>query len=231
MMNDDGSISLFSADEEAVASKEIIFTIPAPVMFDGDGNSSSLVKYSITKISANENQYLFVTTADAEWLNDDGRSFSVSIDPQVVLNQTENNSTLINVCRCRCDCRGNNSPLYTSGSYELSDNSVEKRYIQVEIKNPTKDSRAFDKNVRVMRASLIWDIVSGSGCNGHFIVKNEDRVIEHFVYDGQQDIRVDVTNFLNEMIKEGRDSFTLTFEVSADCDCTHALYLSIMIKE
>ncbi|MGM9682595.1 MAG: hypothetical protein ACI3XQ_03260, partial [Eubacteriales bacterium] len=226
MMNDDGSISLFSADEEAVASDEIIFTIPSPVMFDGNGNSSSLVKYSITKISANENQYLFVTTADSEWINDDGRSFPVSIDPQVVLNQTENNSTLINVCRCQCDCYGNNSPLYTSGSYELSDNSVEKRYIEVEIKNPTKYSRAFDKNVRIMRASLIWDIVSGSDCNGHFIVKDEDRVIEHFVYDGQQDIRVDVTNLLNEMIKEGRDSFTLTFEVSADCDCTHALYLS-----
>ena len=225
-LNDDGSISLFSADDETAAESEVIFSIPAPVMFDGDGNSSKLVKYDIKTISEEENKYLFVAIADSEWINAEDRSFPVTVDPQVVLNQTENNTALINVCRCLCDCCGNNSPIYTSGSYELSDNSVEKRYIQVEIKNPTKYSRAFDKNVRAMRASLIWDISGGSGCNGHFVIKSGERVIEHFVYDGQQDIRVDVTNFLNEMIKDGSDSFTLTFEVSADCDCTHALYLS-----
>ena len=224
-LNDDGSISLYSFDIESTADSEAIFNIPAPIMLDAKGDTSHLVKYNLTKISDNENQYLFVTVADSEWINADERVFPVTIDPQVILNQSENNNALIKVFRCKCDCQGNTSQIYAVGSYELSNDGVENHYLQVEIKNPTKNSQALDKNSRIMRASLIWDISSDIGNNGHFIVKHGNRVIEHFVYNEQSDIRVDVTNLINDMIKNNTDSFTLSFEVSTDCDCTQELYL------
>ena len=76
VLNEDGSISLHDN-----ASKEIIFTIPAGYMFDANGEYSDAVKYSLEQ--KEDMSYSLIVTADADWINADGRAFPVTVDPTI----------------------------------------------------------------------------------------------------------------------------------------------------
>lgn len=69
-----GAITI--ADAETGARK---YRIPAPYMYDSTGEISYAVAYELTEVK--EGLYLLTVTADAEWINDEGRALPVTIDP------------------------------------------------------------------------------------------------------------------------------------------------------
>ena len=83
----------FDEDEKRIAflsdetGKEVFF-IPAPFMSDADGNISEAVFYEM-KASANGDINLTVT-ADSEWINAEGRTMPIVIDPQIKLSGSSN---------------------------------------------------------------------------------------------------------------------------------------------
>lgn len=62
-------------------TEENVFTIPAPIMYDASGVSSTDVSYELKE--AENGSYLFTIIADSEWINSNDRQFPVSIDPVV----------------------------------------------------------------------------------------------------------------------------------------------------
>lgn len=74
ILNEDGSISLI--DEESGEEK---YTMPAPFMFDDNGELSTDVYYTLTQNG--KYKYELTVTADKEWINDSERKFPVTIDP------------------------------------------------------------------------------------------------------------------------------------------------------
>lgn len=74
----DGTIAL--KDDK---SGEVIYTIAMPYMFDANGEHSQAVTYALEQIKNKE--YRITVTADAEWINADGREFPVTIDPPITV--------------------------------------------------------------------------------------------------------------------------------------------------
>ena len=72
----DGTIAL--KDDK---SGKIVYIIAMPYMFDANGEHSKAVTYTLEQIKNKE--YRITVTADAEWINADGRAFPITIDPSV----------------------------------------------------------------------------------------------------------------------------------------------------
>ena len=68
-------------------TKEKVYEIPAPYMFDNSNEFSENVEYSLTQNS--KWKYTFTVTADAEWINADDRAFPVTIDPTLGVNESD----------------------------------------------------------------------------------------------------------------------------------------------
>ncbi|MBO5287678.1 MAG: RHS repeat protein, partial [Clostridia bacterium] len=60
---------------------ETKYEIPAPYMYDRNGEYSTDVEYTLTKES--KWKYTLTVTASADWINSEGRSFPVTVDPIV----------------------------------------------------------------------------------------------------------------------------------------------------
>jgi len=73
--NSDGSIDLVNPDDD-----EAVFVIQAPYMYDAAGEHCYNVE--MTLVPDGEN-YALTVTADAEWINDESRSWPVVIDPTI----------------------------------------------------------------------------------------------------------------------------------------------------
>lgn len=76
---EDNSIILSDYD-----TGEQIYVIPAPYMYDANGEISTGVEYSLTQ--NNKWKYTFIVSANEEWINSEERAFPVTIDPTVVVN-------------------------------------------------------------------------------------------------------------------------------------------------
>ena len=72
---EDGSVELKNAEGETV------YLIPAPYMYDAAGETSDAVHYTLTQT---DGSWTLAVTADAAWINDEARTFPVSIDPTVI---------------------------------------------------------------------------------------------------------------------------------------------------
>lgn len=59
--------------------EEIAYVMPAPFMFDADGEYSDHVAYGLHEVG--NGQYIIAVAADSDWINDTGRAFPVTIDP------------------------------------------------------------------------------------------------------------------------------------------------------
>ena len=57
--------------------------IPAPFMYDANGNRNENVYYEIEENGMDS--YIFTVLADKEWINSEERTFPVTIDPQIVV--------------------------------------------------------------------------------------------------------------------------------------------------
>jgi len=80
-MQADGTIAL--KDDK---SGEVVYTIAIPYMFDANGEHSKAVTYTLEQVKNKE--YRITVTADAEWINAEGRAFPVTIDPPINVSQT-----------------------------------------------------------------------------------------------------------------------------------------------
>ena len=76
-LNEDGEISL--SDEK---TGEVKYIMPAPFMFDDNGELSTDVYYTLTP--SGKYKYELTVTASAEWINEKDRDFPVTIDPTTV---------------------------------------------------------------------------------------------------------------------------------------------------
>ncbi len=76
-----------SLDENGVilitdtANGDVKYTIPAPYMYDAEGERSYAAEYELASVKAG--LYLIKLTADNTWINAEGRAFPVTIDPSV----------------------------------------------------------------------------------------------------------------------------------------------------
>lgn len=73
---EDGSVAISDPDTD-----EIVYTIPKGYMFDADGEYSDTVTYTLT--NGGNGKYSLTVTADAEWINDEGRALPVTVDPPI----------------------------------------------------------------------------------------------------------------------------------------------------
>ena len=76
LLNDDGSISLI----DEITQYEV-YNMPAPYMYDANGEKSYDVSYSLTNLR--DGSYSLTILADEEWINDTERVFPVVIDPTI----------------------------------------------------------------------------------------------------------------------------------------------------
>ncbi len=62
-------------------TENIKYTIPAPYMYDSNGEYSYDVNYTLQ--AASSEKYLLIVSASDEWINDESREFPVTIDPTI----------------------------------------------------------------------------------------------------------------------------------------------------
>ncbi len=80
---EDGKINATNDDGK------IIYSLPAPIMYDSAGTMSLDVRYSLCLIETNV--YLLSVIADKDWINHQERTFPVVIDPTVIVNYSSTN--------------------------------------------------------------------------------------------------------------------------------------------
>ncbi len=84
LSQDQRSINLYVnnvSGENSEITKENIFTIPMPYMYDSLGTTSQDVNYELDQLP--NGNYLFSIIADSEWINASNRQFPVIIDPVI----------------------------------------------------------------------------------------------------------------------------------------------------
>ena len=88
-LSEDGErIELYAeeATEDGERKEKVEFIIPSPFMYDASGNRSDDVSYEVENDA--DGGYVFAVVAEKEWMNAAGRAFPVTIDPQIVDNDT-----------------------------------------------------------------------------------------------------------------------------------------------
>ena len=76
--NEDGSISVFDPD-----AKEDVYHIPAPIVYDANGEYAPATVSSYSLVVAGNHTYSLTVTVDSEWMNANERAFPVVIDPTI----------------------------------------------------------------------------------------------------------------------------------------------------
>lgn len=84
-LQDDGSIIVFDPDTNAV-----IYTIPAPVVFDSNYVYADADKAEYTLIDNGNGKYSLTVAVDSSWMNAVDRVFPVVIDPAIHTNTSAN---------------------------------------------------------------------------------------------------------------------------------------------
>ena len=74
VLNDDGTVSL-----RDLKTDTDVYILPAPYMFDAEGNISENVEYQLTDLG--NDKYSLNVIADSSWINDEKRAWPVVIDP------------------------------------------------------------------------------------------------------------------------------------------------------
>ena len=120
---DNESLELYteSVNEDGETKIKTEATIPAPFMYDANGESSDDVYFELAPET--DGKYTFAVVASADWINEDGRAFPVIIDPQIV---TEGAEYITKQVKYRTVGTG------SSGSYTSPWYSTSSSYIKVQ---------------------------------------------------------------------------------------------------
>lgn len=95
---------------------EIIFSIPAPFMYDSNGVYSDAIDYELTEA---DGTYILTIQADESWINEEDRVFPVTIDPDLFVGEYDVVDSIIEDADVwqgsPTQCRGDNYDFTTIG--------------------------------------------------------------------------------------------------------------------
>ena len=130
LSDDNGSLELYteSAGENGETVTKTEATIPAPFMFDANGAVSDSVYFELEP--QQDGRYVFSVVADAEWINEEGRAFPVTVDPQIVTGDSGYVSKLVQY--------RNKYTSSSGGSYYSSWYTTSSSYIKV-LRNTSRE--------------------------------------------------------------------------------------------
>lgn len=131
--NSDGSITASDAENN------VIYTIPAPFMYDKNGRFSDAVEYTL--YAKANGKYTLRIVADKAWINNRETAFPVVIDP--IVNTTDNieeNNPLIAtyVTSAEADANKSNVPAMFVGKH--TNGSINRAYIEMYIPTLSRNS-------------------------------------------------------------------------------------------
>ena len=206
-------------DPEQADAQTPEFVMPAPFMYDANGERSDDVRFLVERIE--DGVYLFSVEASSEWTNAEERVFPVCIDPQLLsLNGTYNVSVTHNQYQwCECDggccCdesdwvpvgQPNYNPIHLSYTY-LSEKTTATLHIR-------KSELSVD-NDRVLSAKLVFRQYGNENLPEYEIVKFGNSIYcDHMVGD---ELSVNITNLYKN--------------ASGDFDLEMSLFISGGVRE
>jgi len=95
---------------------EIIYSIPAPFMYDSNGVYSDAIDYELTEA---DGTYILTIQADESWINEEDRVFPVTIDPDLFVGEYDVVDSIIEDADVwqgsPTQCRGDNYDFTTIG--------------------------------------------------------------------------------------------------------------------
>lgn len=202
LSEDNESLELYTerTKDDGTVEQKVEFTIPAPFMYDANGESSDDVYYELEP-SENGN-YAFAVVASDEWINAAERAFPVAIDPQIV---TDNSSLITKQVQYRVVSTGSGS---STGSWTNTSSSDIRVYKSNSIEYRTcltiKRSLMNLPNNRIVGVKLIMS--PSSNFEGYLIVNN---TYKHYKSsDGK--LEQDITG----IFKRYTSDFTINIEPS-----------------
>ena len=88
LSDDNMQLELYSETEKegGEIEEKLEFTIPSPYMYDAEGESCEDVYYELEPET--DGKYVFAVVASEEWINAEERAFPVTIDPQIITDNT-----------------------------------------------------------------------------------------------------------------------------------------------
>ena len=80
-LNQEGEVIITDSD-----NSEVVYVIPAPVMWDANNTFSTAASMSLTSIGTGK--YTLTVTADSSWMNAEDRAYPVTVDPPIYTNSS-----------------------------------------------------------------------------------------------------------------------------------------------
>ena len=204
LSEDNESLELYSENEkeDGTVEQKVEFTIPSPYMYDANGVASDDVYYELEP--SEDGKFAFAVVANEEWVNAADRAFPVTIDPQIV---TNNSSLVTKQVQYRIVSSGSGSGSsvgsWTNTSY--SDIKVYKDdYIEYRTRLTIKRSLMNLPNNRIVSVKLI--LTPSSTFSGYMVVNNNYK----YYSSSQGNLEQDITS----IFKSYTSDFTLNVEPS-----------------
>lgn len=194
LSEDNESLELYTerTKDDGTVEQKVEFTIPAPFMYDANGESSDDVYYELEP--SEDGKFTFAVVANEEWVNAADRVFPVTIDPQVV---TNNSSLVTKQVQYRIVSSGSGSGSsvgsWTNTSY--SDIKVYKDdYIEYRTRLTIKRSSMNLPNNRICSVKLI--LTPSTTFSGSLYVNN----YYHSYNSNKGKLEQDITNVFKSYI-------------------------------
>ena len=201
LSEDNESLELYTerTKDDGTVEQKVEFTIPAPFMYDANGESSDDVYYELEP-SENGN-YAFAVVARDEWINAAERAFPVTIDPQIV---ADNSGLVTKQVQYRVISTGSSSSVGNWTNTSSSDIKVYKSS-SIEYRTRLTIKRSLMKltNNRIVGVKLI--LTPYGSFSGYMWVNSS---LTKFYQSSNGKMELDTTS----LYKNNSEDFTVTLE-------------------
>ena len=201
LSEDNESLELYTerTKDDGTVEQKVDFTIPAPFMYDANGESSDDVYYELEP-SENGN-YAFAVVARDEWINAAERAFPVTIDPQIV---ADNSGLVTKQVQYRVISTGSSSSVGNWTNTSSSDIKVYKSS-SIEYRTRLTIKRSLMKltNNRIVGVKLI--LTPYGSFSGYMWVNSS---LTKFYQSSNGKMELDTTS----LYKNNSEDFTVTLE-------------------
>ena len=201
LSEDNESLELYTerTKDDGTVEQKVEFTIPAPFMYDANGESSDDVYYELEP-SENGN-YAFAVVASDEWINAAERAFPVTIDPQIV---ADNSGLVTKQVQYRVISTGSSSSVGNWTNTSSSDIKVYKSS-SIEYRTRLTIKRSLMKltNNRIVGVKLI--LTPYGSFSGYMWVNSS---LTKFYQSSNGKMELDTTS----LYKNNSEDFTVTLE-------------------
>ena len=201
LSEDNESLELYTerTKDDGTVEQKVEFTIPAPFMYDANGESSDDVYYELEP-SENGN-YAFAVVASDEWINATERAFPVTIDPQIV---ADNSGLVTKQVQYRVISTGSSSSVGNWTNTSSSDIKVYKSS-SIEYRTRLTIKRSLMKltNNRIVGVKLI--LTPYGSFSGYMWVNSS---LTKFYQSSNGKMELDTTS----LYKNNSEDFTVTLE-------------------